>query len=268
MATGDPSWVPAVDMTVAHPARMHNFWLGGGLNFAADRDLAAKIMEIIPGIEDVARINQSFLRRAVLYMVEAGIRQFLDVGSGLPNVGMVHELVGHTDGCRVVYVDPDPIAFAYSQRLLHGVGWAAVLQADLRDIDWVLGSEPVRRLLDLSRPIGVIAPMLHFLPDRWEPGTIVAGYRDRLASGSHLAIAHVTDDGDHPGVAEATEAYKATRYPIHPRGRARILRLCTGFDLVEPGLVHLPDWRPDNPAEASRNPRVNALLYGAVGRKP
>jgi hypothetical protein len=267
--TGDPDWVlPPVDLTVAHPARMHNYWLGGGLNFAVDRDLAAKIMEIFPGIEDVARINQSFLRRAVLFMAESGIRQFLDIGSGLPNVGMVHEIVEQISNCHVVYVDPDPVAIAYSELLLENRDWAAGVQADVRDVAGVFDAEPARRLLDPEQPIGLLAPMLHFLPDRLRPGDVVAAYRDRLASGSHLVIAHATGDGDPPGLAEVTEAYRGSRFPAYPRTRAQILRLCHGFDLVEPGLVAVNEWRPQGPGDASANPHVNSLLYGAVGRKP
>jgi len=251
---------PHVDLTIAHPARMHNYWLGGSLNFAADRELAEKVMGIFPGIEDVARINQSFLRRAVLFMVDSGIGQFLDLGSGLPNVGMVHELVEHT-GCRVVYVDPDPVAVAYSERLLEAANWAAVLQADLRNVDSVLSAEPTRRLLDLNQPLGLIAPMLHFLPDRWQPAAIIAGYRDRIAADSYLAIAHVTGDGAPPGLSEATEEYRRTHYPAYPRTHDEIMGLCDGFDLVEPGLVCLPGWRPEGPGRRlGTSPRQHAAL--------
>ena len=268
MVTADPNWfLPSVDLTVAHPARIQNYWLGGGLNFAVDRELAAKVMQLFPGIEDAARINQSFLRRAVLFMVESGIRQFLDIGSGLPNVGMVHELVEQTNDCRVVYVDPDPVAFAYSELLLKDVDWAAVLQTDARNVAGVLSAEPVRRLLDLARPVGLVAPTLHFLPDPW-PADVVAGYRDRLVSGSYLVFAHVTADGNPPGLAEATEAYRSTRFPAYPRTYEQITRFGAGFDLVEPGLVTVNEWRSQGPSDASENPHVNSLLYGAVGRKP
>ncbi|MFL6144196.1 MAG: SAM-dependent methyltransferase [Labedaea sp.] len=267
--TGDPNWeLPPIDLTVAHPARMHNYWLGGGLNFAVDRDLATKITQIFPGIEDVARINQSFLRRAVLYMADAGIRQFLDIGSGLPNVGMVHEIVEQIRNCRVVYVDPDPVAVAYSERLLKDRGWAAALQADVRDVSGVFNAEPARRLLHPEQPIGLIAPMLHFLPDRLRPADVVAGYRDRLAPGSYLVIAHATGDGDPPGLAEVVAAYRGSRFPAYLRTHEQIIRLCHGFDLVEPGLVRVNEWRPQGPGDASANPQVNSLLYGAVGRKP
>jgi hypothetical protein len=267
--TGDLHWVPPrIDLTKAHPARMHNYWLGGGHNFAVDRDLADKVMQIFPGIEDAARINQSFLRRAVLFMVDSGIRQFLDIGSGLPNVGMVHQIVEKHGGCRVVYVDDDPVAVAYSELLLEGVDWAAVMRADLRNVNSILISDPVVELLDLTQPLGLIAPMLHFLPDRWKPGEIIARYRDRLASGSYLTLAHVTADGDPPGLDEARQAYESTRYPVHTRTHDEILRFCDGFDLVEPGLVHVPDWRPAGPGDRSDHDDVNTLLYGAVARKP
>jgi hypothetical protein len=267
--TEDLRWSqPPLDMSVAHPARMYNYWLGGGHNFGVDRELAEKVMRVFPGIEDVARIIQAFLRRAVLFMVDSGIRQFVDIGSSLPNVGMVHEIVEQNAGCRVVYVDSDPVAAAYGESLLKGADWAAVVRADLRDLDGVFGSAEVGELIDLDRPLGLIAPILHFLRDRWKPAAIVAGYRDRLASGSYLVLTHVTADGDPSGLAELEQTYRRTRFPVHPRSRDEILRLCAGFDLVEPGLVHLPDWRPDGLGDRSIREDVNGLLYGAVGRRP
>jgi hypothetical protein len=268
--TGYLRWVPArIDMDMPHPARMHDYWLGGGHNFAADRELAEKIMQIMPGVEDVARLNQSFLRRAALYMVESGIQQFLDIGSGIPTVGHLHEIVqGRVPESRVVYVDSDPVAVAHSELLLETIEGTAVIQADVRDVAAIFDTDVVNELLDDTEPIGLIAPMLHFIPDAWDPGLILGDYRDRLAPGSRIAIAHVTADAKNPELPQVIEAYQLTKYLIYPRTYDEILLMCTGFELVEPGLVGFAHWRPEGPGDLSVRPGINSLLYAAVGRKP
>jgi SAM-dependent methyltransferase len=268
--TGYLRWVPPrIDMSMPHPARMHDYWLGGGHNFEADRALAEKIMLLMPGIEDTSRLNQSFVRRAALYMVETGIRQFLDIGSGIPTVGHLHEIVQRADpSCRVVYVDGDPVAVAHTELMLDGTEGVAVLHADLRDVSGNLAAEATERLLDITRPVGLIAPMMHFIPDSWDPAGLLAGYRDKLAPGSHLAIAHVTADAGTPGLAEAIEAYATTRYAVYPRSYAEVMDMCAGFELVEPGLVGNARWRPEGPGDTSTMPGINAVTYAAVGRKP
>ncbi|MFL6145863.1 MAG: SAM-dependent methyltransferase [Labedaea sp.] len=268
--TGYLRWVPPrIDMSVPHPARMHDYWLGGGHNFAADRALAEKIMALMPGVEDVARLNQAFLRRAALFMVDAGIRQFLDIGSGIPTVGNLHEIVQRADPeCRVVYVDGDPVAVAHTELILEHVEGTAVLQGDLRDVPGVLGSEQVRSLLDVAAPIGLLAPMMHFIPDDWGPACILSAYRDNLASGSYFALVHATADVQVAGSAEAIEAYQTTRYHINPRSHAEILRFCDGYELVPPGLVGFGQWRPEGPGDSSAIPDLDSTFYAAVGRKP
>ena len=256
-------------MDMPHPARMHDYWLGGGHNFAADRALAEKILELMPGMEDVSRLHQSFLRRAALFIVDAGVRQFLDIGSGIPTVGNLHDIVQQADQeCRVVYVDSDPVSVAHSELILDEIKGTAMIQADIRDIADILNTEPARRLLDLTQPVGLIAPMLHFIPDAWDPDCIIAGYRDRLPSGSWVALLHVTADAGTPGLAEAVEAYGSSRFQIFPRRRDEVLRLCDGFELVEPGLVGFGEWRPEGPGDCSLHPGVNSVIYAAVGRKP
>jgi hypothetical protein len=260
---------PRIDMSVAHPARMHDYWLGGGHNFAADRELAEKIMEVMPGIEDMARLNQSFLRRAALFLVDAGIRQFLDIGSGIPTVGHLHEIVQRAaPESRVLYVDSDPVAVAHTELILEDVKGTAVLRANMRDAPGVLATEPAQRLIDLTRPVGLIAPMLHFIPDSWDPACILGAYRDRLPSGSYLVVVCVTRDAETPGLAETIEFYKTTRFPLYPHGHDEVLRMCAGFDLVEPGLVGTALWRPEGPDDRSTKPGINSLLYAGVGRKP
>lgn len=265
-----PRWVPAqIDTNVPHPSRMHDYWLGGCHNFAADRELAEKIMQLMPGIEDLSRINQSYLRRAALFLVGQGIRQFLDIGSGVPTVGTVHEIVHRADPeCRVVYVDADRVSVAHTELILEHVDRAAVLLGDVRDIDGVLDAEPTRRLLDIEAPIGLIAPAMHFYPDSMDPAGLLATYRDRLAPGSFLVLGQCTGDTTIPGHEQVVDAYRATRYRIYLRSHAQTLRMCDGFDLVEPGLVGFAHWRTEGLADLSSDPAINSLIYAAVGRKP
>jgi hypothetical protein len=248
---------------------MHDYWLGGAHNFAADRELAEKIARIMPGIEDVSRINQSFLRRAALFMVGQGIRQFLDIGSGIPTIGNVHEIVQRADPrCRVVYVDGDPVAVAHTELILEDTPGAAALRGDIRDAAGVLDAEPTRRLLDINQPVGLIAPAMHFVPDASDPARVLADYRDRLASGSFVALAQSTTDTNIAGQDEVIEAYRVTRYQLYPRTYAEVSRMCEGLELVEPGLVGFAHWRPEGPGDQSANSAINSLLYAAVGRIP
>jgi hypothetical protein len=257
-----------IDIDLPHPARMHDYWLGGRHNFAADRALAEKIAEAIPRIGDLSWLYQAFLRRAMLFLVNSGIRQFLDIGSGSLAVGAVHETVQQAaPDSRFIYVDSDPVCAAHRELALRDLD-GAVIDADVRDIDGILGSDTATRLLDLARPVALIAPMFHFVPDSWDPGPILAGYRNRLASGSYLTLVHITADVQLPGLAEAIEAYRLNRYPVYPRTNQEILALCAGFDLVEPGLVGCAHWRADNQAELSASPGINSLLSAVVGRKP
>jgi SAM-dependent methyltransferase len=269
--TDNPDWIPAgVNKVVPNVARMYDYWLDGAHNFASDRDLANKVEQDFPGARDVVRVNRAFLRRAVVFMVESGIRQFLDIGSGIPTVGNVHEIAQRADPeCRVVYVDKEPVAVAHSELLLAGNDRAAVIQADLRDMEGILGHPQTKSMLDLDQPIGLLmVALLHFVPDSSNPAGIVAEYRDRLAPGSYLALSHCTADGDSAGMAEAVEHYRKTSDPPHLRGYDEVLRLCAGFELVEPGLVGCGFWRPSGPGDASVSAEMNTIFYGGVGRKP
>ncbi|MGH3874765.1 MAG: SAM-dependent methyltransferase [Pseudonocardiaceae bacterium] len=264
-------WVPrSVDMTVPNAARVYDYWLDGAHNFAADREMANKIQQVVPGARDAARINRAFLRRAVLFMVGSGIRQFLDIGSGIPTVGNVHEIAQRADPeCRVVYVDKELVAVAHSEMLLAGNDRAAVIQANLRDVDDVLDHPRSKQMLDLDQPVGLLMLwLLHFVPDSGDPAGILARYRDRLAPGSYLALSHVTDDGDVPGRAEAAEFYRNTPDPLTLRSHAEVLRLFAGFELIEPGLVGSAFWRPAGPGDISDKVEMNSVSYGGVGRKP
>ncbi len=265
-------WVPyGIDMTVPKTARVYDYWLDGAHNFAADRDMANKVQQVLPAVRDVARIQRSFLRRVVLFMVDSGIRQFLDVGSGIPTVGNVHEIAQRADPkCRIVYVDKEPVAVAHSELLLEGNDRAAVIQANLRDVEDVLGHPQTKRLLDLDQPIGLLMLwLLHFVPDSWDPVGIVARYRDRLAPGSYLALSHVTADGNPAGLTEVVQlCQKNTLELLYLRSHEEVLHLFDGFELAEPGLVGSALWRPSGPGDISDSAEMNTLLYGGVGRKP
>ncbi|MFC0541266.1 SAM-dependent methyltransferase [Kutzneria chonburiensis] len=269
---GDLSWVPPeVDPTIPHPARVYDYWLGGASNFAADRELAEKINKMMPGVPQAARFNRAFLRRAAIFMVRSGVRQFLDVGSGLPTSGNLHEIVQQQDpSCRVVYVDRDPIAVAHSELLLRGNDNAAVVHADARDHANILGSDEVKRLLDFSQPVGLfMLLLLHFMPDEWDPAGVVAGYRDAIPSGSYFAASHVAADGDVRNLGDAVKVYdQNTHNQPFPRTHAEVLRFFDGFDLVEPGVVGCPMWRPDGMGGISDDPGINSLPYAGVAIKP
>ncbi len=266
----NPGWVPHdVDKIVPSAARVYDYWLGGAHNFAIDREMANKVEQAVPGARDAVRINRSFLRRVVLFMVDSGIRQFLDIGSGIPTVGNVHEIAQRADReCRIVYVDTEAVAVAHSELLLEGNDRATAIQANLHDVEEILDHPEIKRLLDFDQPIGLLMlSLVHFLPDSGDPLGIVARYRDRLVTGSYLALSHVTADGDPAGLTEALQYYQNTPEPLYLRSHKEVLRLFAGFELVEPGLVGCAFWRPSGPGDTSDSAEMNTVYYGGVGRK-
>ncbi|MEU0880265.1 SAM-dependent methyltransferase [Lentzea sp. NPDC005914] len=271
--SSDLGWVPpGVDTTVPSPARVYDYWLGGGHNFAPDRVLAERILQIMPGVRDAARLNRSFLRRAALHMVERGVRQFLDIGSGIPTVGNLHEIVqAEAPDARVVYVDRDEVAVAHSELILAGNGNTDVVQADLRDLDAIFDADPVRKLIDLDQPVGLFMLLvLHFVPDEWDPAAIVGAYRDRLVPGSFLALSHASAEAKPAGMDEAVQAYnvKSSQNQAFPRTHDQVLAFFGGFDLVEPGLVNCPSWRPDGEGDFAANPEINEIPFAGVAVRP
>jgi SAM-dependent methyltransferase len=250
-----------IDATVPNVARMYDYYLGGYHNFAADREAAEKILAIFPDTPAAARGNRRFMQRAVRYLTnEAGVRQFLDIGAGLPTRGNVHE---HTDG-RVVYVDNDPVAIAQARQLVEGDERVSVAMADLREPEALLADPHVSGHLDLAEPVAVLlVSIMHFVPDEADPWGIIARLRDAVAPGSHLVVSHLTLDGVAAAPAEqGTQVYRSASAPIVPRTRAQIERCFDGFELVEPGLVWTGEWRPV-PGE---DPTSHG--YGGVGIKP
>ena len=262
-----PAWVPVeVDIKLPSAARVYDYLLGGAHNFAADRAVADKVLQAQPNGRQIAASNRAFLHRAVRYMIDQGITQFLDLGSGIPTVGNVHEVAQKADpSCRVVYVDYDEVAVAHSQLLLRGNDNAAVVAADLGYPQVVLGSPAVQRLLDFTRPVGLLmVAVFHFVSDERDPAAIVGRYRDALPSGSLLALSHLTADQMPAEMAGVVEAMRNSRDPMFFRSYDEVTRMFAGFELVEPGVVSAPQWRPDEQAGA---PQVEGV-YAGVGRKP
>ncbi|PKW17442.1 SAM-dependent methyltransferase [Saccharopolyspora spinosa] len=240
-----------VNRSRANPARMYDYYLGGAHNFAADREAADRVLAVLPETRTFAQENRAFLQRAVRNLVEeAGVSQFLDLGSGIPTVGNVHEIAQGLDpAARVVYVDHEPVAVAQSQRMLAGNDLATIIRADLRHPDLVLGHPDARRLLDLSRPVAVLMiSVFPFIPDADDPTGIIASYRRACAPGSYLALSHSLTPEYWPGeVVEAIELYQSSTHPLHLRNPEQVAALFDGYEMVEPGLVFTSAWRPDRP---------------------
>jgi SAM-dependent methyltransferase len=267
---GEPDWVPpGVDVKRANVARVYDYWLGGSHNFLADQDLGRAISAVEPNARAGARANRKFLGRAVRFLAGAGISQFLDIGSGIPTQGNVHEIAQEANpDARVVYADIDQVAIAHSKAILAGNQNAAILDADLRDPERILGDPTVRRLISSGQPTGLLLVMvLHFIADAEDPWRIVATLRDALAPGSYLVLAHATDES-RPALARAAETVynRSVSTDIHMRSRADILRFFDGFELQDPGLVYIPQWRPDSPADVPADPSKFWVLVG-VARK-
>jgi hypothetical protein len=257
-----------VDLTRPSAARVYDYYLGGAHNFAVDREMAERAIGLWPDLPMIMQQNRAFLRRAVQFCVDAGIRQFLDLGSGIPTVGNVHEVAQDAaPESRVVYVDNDPVAAAYSENILRGNDRAGVVQADLRRPDEVLTSPGVRTLLNLDEPIAVMmVAVLHFVPDSDDPSAIVAKYREAMAPGSYLVLSHASQAGRPDQADSHQDLYQRTATPMTMRTREQVTGLFDGFDLVEPGVVFFPEWRPVSPEDVDDHPeRFTGLA--AVGRK-
>ncbi|RRO20706.1 hypothetical protein EIL87_02270 [Saccharopolyspora rhizosphaerae] len=251
-----------VDLSAPNVARMYDYYLGGAANFAIDRDTADEVLAITPEAGRAARANRDFLGRTVAYLCEQGVDQFLDLGSGIPTVGNVHEIAHrHNPEARVLYVDHDAVAVLHARSLLGAEPRAEITRADIRDPGAVLSSPEVAELLDFSRPVAVLAvAVLHFLPDADRPAEVLRAYTDRCAPGSYLAISHVAGVGmTDAQVARGRELYNTTPTPVIVRDRDEIAGLVEAYSLVEPGLVPINHWpvvTPEAPAGG----------YGAVAR--
>ena len=263
-----PAWVgPEINLRRPSAARVYDVHLGGSHNFQVDREVARQITEVMPELPEILRANRSFLRRAVRYLVSAGITQFLDLGSGIPTVGNVHEIAWQANPrCKIVYVDVDPVAIAHSRAILSGSDRATAVLSDLRRTEEILADPETQRLLDFSRPIAVLmVAVLHFVPDSDDPASIVRQYLDAVVPGSYLVISHASLEGAAPERAEeATEQFRRRVTDFSMRTRAEITELFAGLDLVDPGVVYLTEWRPDAGEEAGDTKRMST--FAGVGR--
>ncbi|MFF9065564.1 SAM-dependent methyltransferase [Streptomyces sp. NPDC014891] len=266
-----PAWAPpGIDISVPSVSRMYDFYLGGSHNFEVDREAARKAMEFMPGLPKVMQANRAFMRRAVRHAVDNDVTQFLDIGSGIPTFGNVHEVARAADpAARVVYVDHDPVAVAHSRAVLAGDEGAAVVAADLRKPADILRSPEVSRLLDLERPVALLlVAVLHFLEEEDRPHEAVTELLDALAPGSLLVITHASYEGIPLSEEQAggtVGVYRNIRSPLVMRSGAEITRFFAGTELIEPGLVPMPLWRPDSPVE-EEDPYAFSGFAG-VGRK-
>jgi SAM-dependent methyltransferase len=253
------------DVKRPNAARMYDYMLGGSANFAVDREAAEQMMAAGGTDTAPARLNRAFLRRAVRFMTEQGIDQFLDLGSGIPTAGNVHEIAQAANPhARVLYVDNEPVAVHHAQDLLADNERAMMISADLRDVESVLGHAETRRLIDFSKPVGLLmVAIFHFIPDTDHPADIVSGYLRALTGGGYLAVSHFSDNGLDEA-REAADLYQRTATPVIARTRVEVAALLAGTDLVEPGLVWTPEWRPYGGDPALNSPS-EARIYAAVG---
>ncbi|MFE3142468.1 SAM-dependent methyltransferase [Streptomyces scopuliridis] len=264
----------AVDLELdrAHSARMYDYYLGGTTNFPADREAAARAISAFPSILSTARINRRFMHRSVRFLARRGMRQFLDIGTGIPTSPNLHEVAQReVPEAHVVYTDNDPIVLAHARALLHShpAGRTAYAEADVTDPEALLAAEEIRTTLDFTRPIALsLNALLHFVTDEHDAHDIVERLKSALPSGSTLAIAHVTTEFDPEGIARLTTAYRAAGTPGQARTREEIARFFAGWQLLDPGITPSHEWRPD-PGEQSGNiTNKEAACYVGVARKP
>jgi hypothetical protein len=267
-----PDWAPeSIDVNRPSASRIYDYWLGGSHNFAVDREIAREVSALNPDVALIMQVNRAFLHRAVRLLIGEGIRQFLDLGSGIPTLGNVHEVAQKASpDAKVVYVDIDPVAVAHSQHILGDNPNAMIIQEDLRNAEVILADPRMRGLLDFDQPIGVLMmAVLHFIPREDNAEAIVGRFRDALAPGSFLALSHGTADGlriTPEQLDRGLDQMARTTTPATTRTRAEIERFFTGLDMVEPGVVWTAQWRPEHPDEVIEQPE-RCAAYAGVGRK-
>ncbi len=265
---------PGVDPSTPSTARLYDFYLGGTANFAADRAMAQKMYEAVPDVPEGAWANRGFHQRAALWMAEHGIRQFLDLGAGLPTQGNTHEVVlKFAPDAKVVYVDVDPMVLAHAAALLTGGDSTRFVLADLRDPESVLANAELRQLIDFSEPVGMLmTAVMHFVTDADDPHAVVARYVDALAPGSYFALSHLTSDAKpRRAVEEGSHLFDHIPENVALRSKAEIERFFTGLEIeppykgAEPGLTFVGTWGAEDPELADSD--GSRWLYCAVARK-
>ncbi len=266
--TKNEGWRKKFRPDIPSTARIYDYLLGGKDNYPADRAAAEQIAQALPNVRTAVQWNRAFLGRAIRFLAaEHGIRQFIDIGTGLPAVRNVHEVARDAaPGSRVAYVDNDPVVLAHGRHLLHGLAGTTILAHDLREPDEILADPGLRALIDFEEPVAVLlVAVLHFIPDEDDPAGIIGKLLEPFPAGSYLVVSHGTADAV-PEVNAAAEVYDQATTSAHVRSRDQLLRLAGGLDLVPPGIVWLPEWRPDPGGELPPNP-AEAYFYALVARK-
>jgi trans-aconitate methyltransferase len=257
-----------IDTERPSSARIYDYFLGGAHNFAADRQVAEQLLASYPDLPQFAQANRAFLRRAVEFLVDAGVRQFLDIGSGVPTVGHVHEIAQRAaPESRVVFVDIDPVAVEHSRLMLAGNDLTGVVREDVRRPEQILADPETGRLIDFNQPAAVLAAALfHFISDADDPADLIARLTEPLVAGSYLVLSHGTNDGAQDWTAMTSIAGRAGIKETM-RTHAQIEALFSGFDVVEPGVVWVPAWRPESDIDLFYEQPEASGMYAGVGRK-
>ncbi|WP_202234333.1 SAM-dependent methyltransferase [Actinacidiphila reveromycinica] len=253
-----------IDTSRPHPARIYDYLLGGKDNYQVDREAGEQLIGVAPEARIGVQANRAFLQRAVRHVVGAGVRQILDIGTGLPTSPNVHEIArAVSPDVRIAYVDNDPIVNTHAATLMSEAGTTSVVLADLRDPQAILDHPDVHRVIDFDQPVALLlVAILHFVTEAEQPGRIVATLRDALPAGSHLVLSHATSD--FADRRETVTAYSNATASMNLRDRAEIERFFDGFELIEPGVAQVPFWRPDS--EPTREEREIGF-YGGVAVK-
>jgi hypothetical protein len=271
-ANESDDWRTTFRPDIPSPARIYDYLLGGKDNYPADRLAGEEIAAQLPNVRQAAEWNRTFLRRAVTFLVrDAGIRQLIDIGTGLPARGNVYDVATQADpATRVVHVDNDPVVLAHGRNILHGVPNAVIIERDLRAPAEILADPELRRLIDFAEPVAIllvaVLPFISATPATAAPAAVIAELLAPFPSGSYVALSHATADGN-PAVREAAKVYATATAQMYVRGRDDILALAHGLDLVEPGLVWTPQWHPEPDADMPPRPE-EFFCYALVARKP
>jgi S-adenosyl methyltransferase len=267
--TYDGDWRETFRPDIPSAARVYDYLLGGKDNYPADRAVAESMIAQLPNVKLAVRWNRAFLRRVVRYLVgEAGIRQIIDVGAGLPTVGNTHEIAQDADPeARVVYVDHDPVVLAHARSMLHNVPGTAIIGRDLTEPERILADPAVRELIDFGQPTALLfMSILHFVADSDDPAGLIARLLAPFPAGSHVAISHATPD-EVAAVKDVERIFDEATEQAHVRSRSQVARLVAGLEIIEPGLVWPPEWRPD-PGEPVPANAAESYYCVVVGRKP
>ncbi|MFL6140513.1 MAG: SAM-dependent methyltransferase [Labedaea sp.] len=263
---------PQINTEQPNLGRMYDYYLGGSFNYSIDRARAEQVCGVLPCMTMLARSNRGFVRRTVRFMIDEGIEQFLDIGSGIPTNENTHEVaLAGNPAARVVYVDNEPIAVTHGQRILADTVGARIVQADLREPQTILNHPEVTDLIDFRKPVGVLmGGVLVFVPDYEDPAGLVAAYRDGCAPGSYIAISHLTHDEADPVTRGQVDTmvgiYRGGGEHLYVRERVELTRWFDGLELVPPGVTLMDDWRPDPNRAVDSDSPARWLGYGGVGQ--